>query len=197
MRPENASSFSMNERLKMKCHALTIIASFSVTALFPMLGVGADLSPNAGASNAPRANSSAQSQRMPRPDLIVQSLADTKLPMFTVKNIGNAQSPPSMVQVHCHTVTGIACSPNVHYNNVPASPPSPGTMMTAPNVWRISIGALDALDTPGGHAKLHLSVLPKNQTAGLKFSVCADIGATVNESNETNNCATWVFKPPQ
>jgi hypothetical protein len=178
----------------MKQHACTLIASLSLTALLPTAAVSADVSSNAIGPPGGKAVTKAQAQALSKPDLIVLPASDTKLPMFAVKNVGTAKSGQSMVQVQCHTVSGAACMPDVHYSNVPAAPPSPGTMMTAPNMWRIPVGALDAA---GGEVKLHISVLPKNQIDGLKFNVCADVTAVIAESSETNNCATFVFKLPQ
>jgi hypothetical protein len=182
----------------MKQSTPASIASILLTATASTLAAASDMSSNA--IGPPRTNSTivGQAKPFPRPDLIVQPVSEVKLPMFLVKNVGAANSGQSIVQVQCHTMpaaaAGVPCMPNVHYVNVIASLPSPGTMMTAPNVWRIPVGVLSA---SGGEAKLHVSVIPKaNQTNGLKFRVCADVTEAIVESSETNNCATFVFNLP-
>jgi hypothetical protein len=183
----------------MKQSTPASIASILLTVTVSTLAAATDMSSNA--IGPPRTNSTTimgQTKPLPRPDLIVQPVSEVKLPMFLVKNVGAANSGQSIVQVQCHTMpaaaAGVPCMPNVHYINVIASPPSPGTMMTVPNVWRIPVSSLSA---SGGEAKLHVSVIPKaNQTNGLKFRVCADVTEAIVESSETNNCATFVFNLP-
>jgi hypothetical protein len=160
------------------------------------LATAADKSSNA---TGPQSSNTTKAQAFPRPDLTVQPVSETKIPMFVVKNVGASNAAQSIVQVQCVTqpaaAAGEPCMPNLHYVNVPAAPPSPGTMMTAPNVWRIPVGPLSA---SGGEVKLHVSVISKaNQVNGLKFSVCADATAVIVESSEANNCSNFVFKPPQ
>ncbi len=182
------------ERREMNPSVLKIIVSFASMVPVTAMAASNGAPTNAGDSRSINATTKAQTQALKKPDLTVQPAPESKLPIFTVKNVGNANAGPFMVQVQCHTVSGAACLPDIHYGNVPASPPSPGTMMTAPNVWRIPVAALNAA---GGQVKLHLSVLPKNQPSGLKFNVCADTASTVSESSESNNCAIFVFKPLQ
>jgi hypothetical protein len=178
-----------------------VSASITPILLMTLLSTLATASEKSSNATGPQSTNTTKAQALafPRPDLIVQPVYETKIPMFVVKNVGTSNSGQSIVQVQCYTVpaaaAGVPCVPNVHYVNVIAAPPSPGTMMTAPHVWRMPVGALSA---SSGQSKLHVSVIPKaNQANGLKFSVCADVTAALIESNEANNCTTFVFNPPQ
>jgi CARDB len=157
--------------------------------------------PKAGATTQPVSSQAAASTQMAasqRPDLITQGLNDTKVPMLAVKNIGNAKAAASLLQVECYvndSSPNIPCRPDTHYVNLvsPAVPMSPGIMMTSPNTWRIPVIALDA----GAVAKHSLGIRPTPlMRAGLRLRLCADIAETVAESNESNNCTTFVYQTP-
>jgi hypothetical protein len=175
-----------------------MIAAASISEAVPKAGAA---SAQAAALTPAQSAASAQTTLQPRPDLIAQGLSDTKVPMLAVKNIGNAKAGASLLQVECHTnepgAPSVACQPNVHYANLssPAIPSPPGLMMTSPNTWRIPIVALDAAS---GVAKHALGIRPTaSQPNGLKLRLCADVTNAVVESNESNNCTTFIYHVPQ
>jgi CARDB len=134
---------------------------------------------------------------MARADIVAAAFA-TKLPIFVVKNAGNAVSKPSVATIECRTQsTNSPCMPNQHYVNLPAEAmPAfpPGTMMTAPYRWKYPVPALAS----GGELKFVLGIWPTAAEAvGLKLRVCADVDSAVIESNETNNCAEIVYVKPK
>jgi hypothetical protein len=145
-------------------------------------------------SRPPAAQAIGKTTLQKLPDLAAHGYA-VKVPMFVVKNVGSGPAAASLLQIECRAQsTNAPCVPDSHYANLPSqtapSPPA-GMHMTAPHVWRVPVSAL----APASEMKFALGVLPTaGGAAGLKFRVCADVGSTVAESSEANNCAEFVFK---
>jgi hypothetical protein len=120
-------------------------------------------------------------------------------PLFRIKNIGNKSAPATLAKVTCYvngnSATGAPCQPQLHYVDLPGVVLPPGTSMSAPNVWRVPIGGLDAI-TGFTTFGLNIRSAPGLPASGLKFTVCADAGETVVESNESNNCYTFSYSWP-
>jgi archaellum component FlaG (FlaF/FlaG flagellin family) len=132
-------------------------------------------------------------------DLVADIVPGGTNPLFRIKNIGNKNSPATLASVTCYlngnSATGDPCQARVHYVEQPGVLLPPGTSMTAPNVWRIPIGGLDA-GTGFTTFALNIRSAPGLPASGLKFKVCADASETVAESNETNNCYTFSYSWP-
>jgi CARDB len=184
----------------MKCNTIAMVIAVVTVLSGAGLSV-AHATPKAGAStqaSPAQPGTSAQTAASQRPDLIAQGLNDTKVPMLAVKNVGNAKAPASLMQVQCYvndSATNIPCRPDTHYITLvsPAVPMAPGIMMSSPNTWRIPVIALD----PGAVAKHSLGIQPTPlMRAGLRLRLCADVDNTVLESNESNNCSTFVYQTP-
>lgn len=128
------------------------------------------------------------------PDLTADVIGTTLL--FRVRNLGNGASPATITRVECFTnaaaQTGDPCVPNVHYVLIPNVVLPPGTSMSAPNIWNVPIGGLDA----GGYTTFGLNIHSAPGVAALKFRVCADATALLGEWSEANNCTTVVHSWP-
>lgn len=130
------------------------------------------------------------------PDMTADVIGTTLL--FRVRNLGNAASPATVTRVECFTnaasQTGDPCLPDVHYVVIPNVVLPPGTSMSAPNVWNVPIGGLDA---GGGYTTFGLNIRSApGVTNGLKFRVCADATGLLAEWSEANNCTTIVHDWP-
>jgi hypothetical protein len=138
-------------------------------------------------------------QPLARADLIADLAPGGSNPLFRIKNIGNKSAPATLAKVTCYvngnSATGAPCQPQLHYVDLPGVVLPPGTSMSAPNVWRVPIGGLDAI-TGFTTFGLNIRSAPGLPASGLKFTVCADAGETVVESNESNNCYTFSYSWP-
>jgi hypothetical protein len=134
-----------------------------------------------------------------KPDLVADLVPGGANPLFRIKNIGNGKAPATIASVTCYlngnSATGDPCQPRLHYVELPGVVLPPGTSMSAPNVWRVPIGGLDAT-TGFTTFALNIRSAPGLPASGLKFIVCADAGQTVMESSESNNCYTFSYSWP-